>query len=91
MSEVVTPGANSVEAFQAAITSYKQQFDQAQTQLAQLEQNYQTQKEKLTAMLHMLSGAVAALEQLVKNVVDEKALNPPKAVIQPTMEEPVTA
>lgn len=68
----MNPAANSVEAFQAALASYKQQHDQATQQLSQVEQTYQKQKGELSSLLLMLAGAGAALEQLVKNVADEK-------------------
>jgi hypothetical protein len=68
---VSQPAANSPEAITAAIENYKQQHAGAAAQLNQLEQNYQTQKKQLTDTLLMLAGAVAAMEQLTKNIEDE--------------------
>ena len=65
--------ATSTESFEAAINNYKSQHDGLTQQLAQLETNYRQQKEQMVATLHMLSGAIAAVEQIVKNVEDEAA------------------
>ena len=73
MSEQTQPAANSTEAFQSAVGNYKSQHDALSQQLAQLETNYRQQKEQMVATLHMLAGAIAAVEQIVQNVKDEAA------------------
>lgn len=70
---VPNPAANSLEALNTSIESYRQQYTQAVNQLAQLEQNYHQQKEELAKALFMSAGAIAGLEQIVKNMADEIA------------------
>lgn len=63
--------ALSVEAMQASIAQYKKQYDEMTAQLATLETNYRQQKALGEQTLHMLSGAIAAVEQILQNVEAE--------------------
>jgi ABC-type transporter Mla subunit MlaD len=79
----MTPHATSSEALQASIVEYRRQYDDLTTQLSQLEASYQQQKEQMVRALNMLSGATAAIEQLVKNVADELACAATKEISDP--------
>jgi septal ring factor EnvC (AmiA/AmiB activator) len=73
MTTPVQPAANSKESFQAAVVNYKQQHETLSAQRQQLEANYQQQKTQMESTLLMLSGAIVAVEQIIKNVDDEFA------------------
>lgn len=74
MSEpTIVPAANSIEALRAAVSNYKQQHSEASAHLVQVEATYHQQKDTTGAILHMLNGALAALEQVIKNIEDEAA------------------
>ncbi len=74
------PAANSNDAFAAAAANYRQQHAEATQQLNTLEQDYVTKKNQLQSTLLMLAGAVAAVEQIIKNVADEVAASVVRAV-----------
>jgi hypothetical protein len=75
MSDTQTPAANSTEAFAAAVAAYRQQHAAGIQQLDTLEKNYASQKDQIKSNLLMLMGAIAAIEQLMKNVEDEAKAN----------------
>jgi NADH/NAD ratio-sensing transcriptional regulator Rex len=64
-----TPAWNSNEAIRSAVAQYKAQFDQA----VQAIQNIDQQRVNLVKTTDTLVGAIAALEQLLKNQQDEVA------------------
>jgi F0F1-type ATP synthase membrane subunit b/b' len=65
------PPANSLEAVHAAIANYRQQGEMASQQLQQLEANYTSQHTQLATTIERLVGAIAAMDQLAKNITDE--------------------
>lgn len=66
----------TVETLQLHAQSYKQQGEQAQTQLNSLETSYQQAKEQLTAIIRMCAGATAAIEQIITNTAAETPAPP---------------
>ena len=69
------PAALSAEAIQSAIAQYNAQGVQIQTQIRQLDE----QRVAAVDALKQLSGAIAALEQLLKNKSDEDTAAAQKA------------
>jgi chromosome segregation ATPase len=65
---MTTPSALSVDALATAITQYRTQHEQITAQLALLDQN----RVLAVKTQDTLTGAIAALEQVLQNVRDEE-------------------
>lgn len=89
-NDTLPPAPNSIDGIAAAVAGYKQQFDAAQQQLGILDQNYQRQREQYTSGLQMLSGAIAALEQLAKNTEQDAVKRAAEPVPGPSETLPVS-
>lgn len=86
-----SPAWNSNEAIRSAVAQYKAQFDQAVTAI----QNIDQQRVNLVKTTDTLVGAIAALEQLLKNQQDEiaaqaaaEATKAAEPVAEPVVAEP---